>query len=283
MTETNAGQIAELKERVRQHWEDETCGIRHGTSGSIQRYYEEIEEVRYRNEPYLPAFADFPAGRGLRVLEIGVGAGTDFSHWVANGAQATGIDLTEAAIERTRENLSSRGLDPAGVELRVADAENLPFEDDSFDVVYSWGVLHHSPDTRRAFREAARVLRPGGRLRAMVYHLPSWSGWMLWVLHCLARGRPFRSVRRAMAEHLESPGTKAYGRAGGRELLAQAGLTDVHAEPRLGPGDLLAMTPSAKYEAPLFRLVWRLYPRWLVRLTGDTFGNNLLLSGTKPA
>ena len=85
-----------------------------------------------------------------------------------------------------------------------------------------------------------------------------------------------------MAEHLESPGTKAYGRAEGRELLEQAGLVDVHAESRLGPGDLLAMTPSAKYEQPIFRIAWRLYPRWLVRLTGDTFGNNLLLSGTKP-
>ena len=189
MSEIGSDSVGALKESVRQHWESEACGVRPGTSDSSKLYYEQIQEVRYGNEPYLLGFADFASARGARVLEIGVGAGTDFCQWVANGADATGVDLTEVAIEHTRENLESRGLDPAAPGLRVADAENLPFEEASFDVVFSWGVLHHSPDTHRAFREAARVLRPRGRLAAMVYHVPSWTGFSMWLLHCLLRGR----------------------------------------------------------------------------------------------
>ena len=74
--------------------------------------------------------------------------------------------------------------------MKEADAEHLPFPDDSFDIVYSWGVLHHSPDTPQAFSEAHRVLRPGGTLRAMIYHRPSIVGLMLWARYGFAAGRP---------------------------------------------------------------------------------------------
>jgi len=164
----------------------------------------------------------------------------------------------------------------------VADAEQLHFTDDAFDLVYSWGVLHHSPDTPRAFREVRRVLRPGGAFRGMVYHVPSWTGWMVWAMQSLLRGRPFRSVKRSLFEHLESPGTKAYTLRECRELLETAGFVDVRLHTRLGPGDLLTIRPSEKYAGRLHGLLFRLYPRWLVRLLGDRFGLYLLIEARVP-
>jgi len=281
MTALEPVHAASLKDAVRDHWERETCGTRYGGSAERRRYFEEIEESRYRIEPYIAAFARFEEGRDRRVLEIGVGAGSDFSRWVRSGAIATGVDLTDAAIRLTREHLATLELDTSRVDLRVADAEKLPFEDESFDIVYSWGVLHHSPDTEQAFREVSRVLRPGGVFRGMIYHVPSWSGWMVWVMQSLLRGRPFRSVKRSLFEHLESPGTKAYTVEEARNLLARD-FVDVCLSTRLNPGDLLLIRPSAKYDRPLLRLLIRIYPRWLVRRLGDCFGLNLLIEARRP-
>ena len=272
-----------LKEAVRDHWERETCGTRYGTSDERKRYFEQIEESRYRMEHYIPEFARFEEGRGRGVLEIGVGAGTDFSRWVACEAIATGVDLTEAAIGLTREHLEALDLDATAADLRVADAEQLPFDDGQFDIVYSWGVLHHSPDTEAAFREVQRVLRPGGVFRGMIYHVPSWTGFAVWLMQSLLRGRPFRSVRRSLFEHLESPGTKAYSLTEARGLVEGAGFVDVQLSTRLGPGDQLLMPPSEKYRHPLHRLIFRLYPRWLVRRLGDRLGLNLLIEARRPA
>src|SRR4051794_9752291 len=137
---------AALKERVRAFWNGTPCGSAHADApeGSPE-FFEQVERRRYELEPFIPAFADFEGARGKRVLEIGVGLGTDFVRFGRGGATLTGIDLTEHAVELVRRRLALEGL--AG-DVRVADAENLPFDEGSFDRVYSWGVLHHTPDTR---------------------------------------------------------------------------------------------------------------------------------------
>ena len=271
----------ELKSAVRDHWEQETCGTRYGSSAERRQFFEEIEVRRYLMEPYIPSFARFDSARDQEVLEIGVGAGADFLGWVRAGAHATGVDLTEAAIELTREHLEARADGREARELRVADAENLPFEDECFDLVYSWGVLHHSPDTERAFREVRRVLRPGGCFRGMIYHVPSWTGWMVWGVQCLLKGRPFRSVKQALFDHLESPGTKAYSLAEARALLEAAGFDQIELQTRLNPGDLGLIELSEKYRSGVHRLLFALYPRWLVRLLGDRFGLNLMIEARR--
>ena len=96
--------------------------------------------------------------------------GADHLEWARSSPRSlTGIDLTDRAIQFTQERLGFYSLYS---DLRVADAENLPFSDNSFDIVYSYGVLHHSPDTAQAIREVHRVLRPGGSARIMIYHSP---------------------------------------------------------------------------------------------------------------
>lgn len=265
-----------LKRAVYRHWNDAPCGTREIPAEDRRRFFADLERERYELEPYIRDFARFEEGRGRRVLEIGVGAGTDFVQWVRAGADATGVDLTDAGVALTRERLALEGLQ---ARVEVADAEALPFADASFDLVYSYGVLHHSPDTPRAIAEVRRVLRPGGRARIMMYHHPSWTGLMLWGVHCLARGRPWQSPRWAMFHHLESPGTKAYTVAEAEALFV--GFTRVAVRTHLSHGDLLRMRPAAKYQGLPHRILWCVYPRPLIRRMGHGLGNLLLIEASR--
>src|ERR1044072_4053619 len=163
----------ELKERVREFWQQHPCGTKFTDveTGSPE-FFERIEQHRYEKEWHIPGAANFAATRGLKVLEIGCGVGTDGAQFARAGADYTGVDLTEAAIELARKRFELSGL-PG--KFQVADAENLDFADESFDLVYSHGVLHHTPDTARAVREIHRVLRPGGKAVVMLYHRNSYN------------------------------------------------------------------------------------------------------------
>lgn len=271
-----------LKSQVKSHWEDETCGTRYAQTDDRRAYFEQISRARYDLQPYIPPFADFESGAGKQVLEIGVGAGADFQNWCRQAAHVTGIDLTQQAIKLTTERLDLSGTPPERYTLQVDDVERLSFDDNRFDIVYSWGVLHHTPDTPRAFREVFRVLKPGGQLRAMIYHVPSWVGLMLYLNYGLARGRPFRSMKQIEFERLESPGTKAYSVPEGRELVAQAGFRDYQVWSQLSMGDYLRIQPSERHRGLKFAIATKLYPRWLVKLLGHRFGHLLLIRATKP-
>src|SRR3989442_1474329 len=164
---------SELKERVRAFWQAHPCGTKFSDAEiGTREFFARIEAHRYAKEWHIPEAADFAGARGLRVLEIGCGLGTDGVRFAKAGADYTGVDLTDAAIELARKRFELSGLRG---ELRVSDAENLDFADESFDLVYSHGVLHHTPDTARAVQEIHRVLRPGGRAIVMLYHRDSYN------------------------------------------------------------------------------------------------------------
>lgn len=211
--------------------------------------------MRDELDPYIARFADFEGARGKRLLEIGVGLGTDFVRFVRAGAAATGVDLTEHAVALVRRRLELEGLD---AEVRVADAESLPFEDASFDRVYSWGVLHHTPDTARAVREAIRVVRPGGELCVMLYARHSWVAYGMWVRHALLAGRPWRGLADVLAAHMESEGTKGYKKRELRRLFG--GLENLRI-------DKVRTSYDERIAGPLGRL------------TGGLLGWNLVVRG----
>jgi len=168
---TNAND--ELKERVRAFWQAHPCGTRFSEAEmGTREFFERVEAHRYTKEWHIPEAANFAGARGLRVLEIGCGLGTDGAQFALAGANYTGVDLTEASIELARKKFELAGLRG---EFRVADAEALDFPDDSFDLVYSHGVLHHTPDTTSAVHEIHRVLKPGGRAMVMLYHRGSYN------------------------------------------------------------------------------------------------------------
>jgi ubiquinone/menaquinone biosynthesis C-methylase UbiE len=162
-----------LKERVRAFWQANPCGVKFADAepGS-RRFYELVEAHRYTKEWHIPAAANFAGARGLKVLEIGCGLGTDGAQFAKAGADYTGVDLTEAAVELARKRFAM--FDLPG-KFQTADAEKLDFADESFDLVYSHGVLHHTPDTAKAIHEIHRVLRPGGRAIVMLYHRNSYN------------------------------------------------------------------------------------------------------------
>lgn len=169
MSESNA----QLKDRVRDFWQNHPCGTKFADALPGSRvFYELVEQHRYEKEWHIPDAAGFDKAKNLRVLEVGCGLGTDGAQFAKAGADYTGIDLTEAAVNLARRRFELFNLPGA---FRVADAEGLDFPDNSFDVVYSHGVLHHTPDTAGAIREIHRVLKPGGRALVMLYHRNSYN------------------------------------------------------------------------------------------------------------
>jgi SAM-dependent methyltransferase len=240
----------EQKARVQDFWEADPCGAAHGEApeGSPE-FFANVERTRNELEPFIPAYADFAGARGKRVLEIGVGVGTDFIRFVRAGAVATGVDLTEHAVALVRRRVELEGRE---AEVLQADAERLPFADGAFDRVYSWGVLHHTPDAARAIREALRVLAPGGRACIMLYSRHSWVGYGLWVKHALLRGRPWRSLADVIGDNVESAGTKAYTERELRRLFGE--LEDLRVVKVLTPYDRDWAGPLARLAGA--RLGW---------------------------
>jgi SAM-dependent methyltransferase len=234
-----------LKQEVRSFWEEEPCGSSHAEAAEgSPEFFAQVERSRTDLEPFIADYADFEGSKGKRLLEIGAGLGTDLVRFARAGAHVTGVDLTEHSARLVRRRLELEGLDG---EVLVADAERLPFEDDAFDKVYSWGVLHHTPDSERAFREALRVLRVGGETCIMLYARRSWVAWGMWARHGPLAGRPFRSVSEVLAHHMESEGTKGYTV---RELRrAFAGLEGLRVEHVSTPYDRRFAGPVAALTA----------------------------------
>jgi len=163
----------DLKARVHDFWQANPCGAKFARSEIGSReFFAEQEQHRYATEWHIPQVIDFERWCGRDVLEVGCGLGADAVNFARHGARYTGVDLTEASIELVQRRFALEGL---SADLRTADAENLPFADDSFDLAYSHGVLHHTPDTQRAIDEVHRVLRPGGTAMIMLYHKNSFN------------------------------------------------------------------------------------------------------------
>ena len=201
---------------VRGYWEAAPCAAKLAVSepGS-KAFYSDIEAAKNRLEPHEAAFADFQKWSGRTVLEIGCGVGIDTARFARAGADITAIDLTEAAVSLANQLLELEGLPGEAV---VANAEQLPFPDGRFDLVYSWGVLHHTPNIDQAMAEVHRVLKPGGQVRMMLYSRRSTFAFAVWGRQVL-RERRVMSMRDALSRGLESPGTKAFTPAKATSLL----------------------------------------------------------------
>ncbi len=142
--------------------------------------YPEIYKY-WHNNPCAGGQPDFPffLFMGRKVLEIGCGTGVDAQRFVMAKAHYTGIDLTHKAILSTKAKIGSHGR------LEVMNAESMDFPDNYFDLIYSWGVIHHAINPKNVINEAYRVLKPGGLINTMLYGKPSFRYFEIMVLRRL--------------------------------------------------------------------------------------------------
>ena len=267
----------DLKNDVKDFWNKESCGEIYSSGDSDEQYYTSQSKARYDLEPYITSFAKFGEGYDKDILEIGVGMGADHVEWARSKPKSlTGIDLTSRAVEHTKTRLKISGFCS---DVRVADAETLPFDNDSFDLVYSWGVLHHSPNTSKAVDEVLRVLRPGGTARIMIYHRYSLIGYMLWVRYALLKGHPFKSLNDIYSNHLESPGTKAYTVQETQKIFSDFSQVDIKVQ--LSFADLLQGSAGQRHQGMFLTLARVIWPRTLLKTIFKNHGLMLLIEVEK--
>jgi SAM-dependent methyltransferase len=264
------------KKAVQDFWERASCGEELYLLATGRQGYLDQARQRYELEPYIEQFAGFASTSGKSVLEIGVGLGADHQRFAEAGAFLSGIDLTERAVAHARRRLELFGL---GSALSQGDAENLTFADASFDVVYSWGVIHHSPNTPKAVAEIFRVLRPGGTAKIMIYHRWSLVGYMLWIRYALLGLRPWLTLTTLYARYLESPGTKAYSMASARRLFAA--FSTVEIQTVLTHGDLLESVAGQRHRGALLSIARRIWPRAMLRRFAARHGLFMLVTAVK--
>jgi len=249
-----------LKAKVRDFWNQKSCDTQVAEAPEFSReYFEQIESFRYLDQSFIHGFAQFTRYHKKRVLEVGFGAGTDFIQWVRAGAFASGVDLTQEALDNLEHRIKVYEL-PFPEKIQLADAERLPFESNQFDLGYSFGVLMLAPDTEKAIAELVRVVVPGGEIKIMLYNRHSIYVLNVWVKHALARGRPWKSLRWALWNHVESLGTKGYTRGELRQMLSRFPLREVRVRTEVPTGEYLC--------ASAFKPLNWLY-RGAIRLAGS--------------
>lgn len=167
--------MIDLESKIVDYWNRQPCNVNHSASqiGSLT-YFEEVTAKRYRAEPHILDFAGFHLWRGKRVLEIGCGIGTDAEQFARHGAVYTGIDISQASLDLCRQRFDALDLQGVFLEKSVADIDHL-LELEPFDLVYSYGVLHHFPNIQQNINNIAGLLLPHGELRFMVYARDSWK------------------------------------------------------------------------------------------------------------
>jgi SAM-dependent methyltransferase len=165
-----------MKRAIREYWGRHAPYIDVGEPVGSKEFYEAIDKKRYRLEPYVHPLINFIAKQNELVLEVGCGLGYELRQFAKRGANVVGIDISSSNSLLAKRGLKVFGLDG---EIIVSDAEHLPFKNSSFDNVYSFGVLHHTPNTQGAINEIFRVLRQGGRICVMLYHRGLAYYWIL--------------------------------------------------------------------------------------------------------
>jgi 2-polyprenyl-3-methyl-5-hydroxy-6-metoxy-1,4-benzoquinol methylase len=201
------------------------------------------------HSPFLRERFDFRALRGKDVLEIGCGSGVTACLLAEGGAKVTAVDITQTAVDMTEAAATQLGVDVA---VSRMDAETLDFPDGTFDFVFSWGVLHHSKDTDRAFAEAARTIKPGGGGLFMVYHTSSIVYWLKGLYWLLLKGKILQgySLKTATDFYCDGYYHRHFTRRQLRESLTAAGF-DV---------DRIVVTQMQK---PILPLLPKFLDEWL--------------------
>lgn len=214
--------------KVRDYWNARPCNLMHSPRpvGS-KEYFDEVEARKYFVEPHIPGFAEFEKWKGRKVLEIGCGIGTDTINFARAGARVTAVDLTASSLELAKKRAE---VLKQKVVFYEADAEELskkvPVE--QYDLVYSFGVIHHTLHPEKVIMEIRKYMGPKSVLKIMMYYKPSWK--VFWILFKYGKGA-FWKIDELIAKYSEAqtgcPVTYAYSRTSIARLLRGFTITDM--------------------------------------------------------
>jgi ubiquinone/menaquinone biosynthesis C-methylase UbiE len=244
---------------VREFWDGRPCNIRHSPKPvGTREYFDEVEARKYYVEPHILRFADFPHWKGNRVLEIGCGIGTATIGFLRAGATVTAVDLSKESLELARRRASLYGFSDR-VEFAEADAERLSdsITPEPYDLVYSFGVLHHTPHPERAIDQIRSFVKSGSTVKLMMYYTFSWK--VIWAVLRYGRGR-FWDWRRIVATYSEAqtgcPVTYTYTKSELSQILEKRGyrVTEVFV-------DHIFPYSIPEYVQYQYKKVW--YFRWM--------------------
>jgi SAM-dependent methyltransferase len=215
-------------ERVQKYWDDRPCNIRHSSRMvGTRAYFDEVEARKYFVEPHIPEFADFDGSRGKKVLEIGCGIGTDTINFARCGCKVTAVDLSSGSLSIARKRAEVYGLQ-SRITFVQANAEELSksVAVEPYDLIYSFGVIHHSPHPRTIIEELLKYTRPGTVVKLMLYYRFSWK--ILWML--LTEGYEPGFVAKHSEAETGCPVTYVYSKREARKLLSGLNVTDMRVE-----------------------------------------------------
>ena len=167
-------------EQVRDYWNNRPCNLRHSRSPiGTREYFDEVEARRYANEPHNYTFPEFDRWRGKRVLEIGCGIGTDAVNFARAGADYTGIDLSAESVKLAKKRFEVFGLSGEIFEANAEELDSVFDAHEKFDLIYSFGVIHHAPRPERVVAHLPGLLKEDGECRVMLYAKNSWKNMLI--------------------------------------------------------------------------------------------------------
>lgn len=206
---------------VKQYWDRRPCNVRHSRKPvGTREYFDEVEKRKYSVEPHIPGFANFSNWRGKDVLEIGCGIGTDSVNFVRNGANLTIVELSTESLALTKKRLALDHLQATFINGNAEALDELLPAGKQFDLIYSFGVIHHTPNPERIIKAIGRRLKPGGELRIMVYARHSWK--VFWIYARYGWREPWnwrRLVSKYSEAEIGSPVSYVYSKRQARDLL----------------------------------------------------------------
>ena len=263
-------------EDVKKYWNDRPCNIKHSNKpiGS-KEFFDEVTVRKYFVEAHILRFADFSKWAGKRILEIGCGIGTDTMSFAKKGAQVTAVDLSGHSLSIARDRAQLYGYNVTFVQANAEELSwSVPVE--TYDLVYSFGVIHHTPHPCEALSEIKRYMGSHSELRMMVYHKMSWK--VLWILLRYGKGQ-FWKLDQLIAENSEAnfgcPVTYTYTKESLQSTLELLGyeVTDMWV-------DHIFPFKVKEYKQYIYKKNWyfRILPAFLFRMLERTFGWHLCVT-----